>query len=118
MIMESNGFEWKRMSDVAIAEQIAAYIKNERLEQNKTQDELAIEAGITRRTLIAFESGKKTVNLITLIQIIRALGSFHLFDVFKYKQQLSPLQLAKLTKEKRKRASSTKQIINKNKTDW
>lgn len=116
--MENDNFDWKRMSDIAIAEQIAVYIKNTRLDQNKTQEELAVNAGVTRRTLTAFESGKKTINLITLIQLIRALGSFHLFDGFKIEHQLSPMQLAKLEHEKRKRASSSKQNINKNKSDW
>ncbi|HBL74986.1 MAG: hypothetical protein A2W90_06555 [Bacteroidetes bacterium GWF2_42_66] len=116
--MENNGYDWRKMSDVAIAEKIAVFIKHTRLELNKTQNDLAFEAGITRRTLTAIESGKKNLNVITLIQILRALNSLHVLDGLKVTTQISPLQLAKLEQEKRKRATSVKQENKKPKSDW
>lgn len=46
------------MSDKAIAEYIGTFVKHQRLEQNKTQDELASAAGISRSTLSLLERGE------------------------------------------------------------
>ena len=92
------------MSDPAIVEMIGEYIKRQRLEQNKTQLQLAAEAGLNRSTLVEFEQGKGG-NLITFIQLIRALKLLAILDIFEIKQRISPIQLAKLEQERRKRAS-------------
>jgi transcriptional regulator with XRE-family HTH domain len=91
------------MSDKALIEQIGAYIKHHRLQQNKTQEEVAGEAGISRSTLSLLERGE-TVTLTTLIQVLRVLDQLHVMDSFKVNETVSPLTLAKLEKEKRKRA--------------
>ena len=39
---------WNSMSDQALVAQIGAFIKHQRMEQNKTQDVLASAAGISR----------------------------------------------------------------------
>lgn len=41
---------WYAMTDQTIASQIGAFVKHHRLEQNKTQDVLSKEAGISRST--------------------------------------------------------------------
>ena len=108
---------WVAMSDFAIAETIGAFIKHHRLEQNKTQIQLATEAGINRSTLVQFENGKGG-NLITLVQLIRALNLLHAFEHFQVKQELSPIQLAKMDEEKRKRASRKTIVKQKPKSNW
>lgn len=105
------------MSDDAIVRSIGAYIKHHRLEQNKTQSVLAEEAGINRSTLVEFEKGMR-VNIITLIQLLRALNLLHVMEQFKITPQLSPIQLAKLQQEQRKRASKTNKIVKKTKSNW
>jgi transcriptional regulator with XRE-family HTH domain len=106
------------MSDKAIAEYLGSFIRHHRLAQNKTQQELAWSAGISRSTLSLLERGE-TVNLTTLIQVLRMLEQLHVLSVFEAKETVSPLALAKLQKEKRKRAtgSSNKQK-NEKKSDW
>lgn len=91
------------MSDKALIEQIGAFLKHHRLQQNKTQEEVAGEAGISRSTLSLLERGE-TVTLTTLIQVLRVLDQLHVMDSFKVNETVSPLTLAKLEKEKRKRA--------------
>jgi transcriptional regulator with XRE-family HTH domain len=103
--MENSKINWQTMSDTAIVVHISSYIKHLRLEQNKSQAELAIEAGISRITLSQFELGKKMITLVTLIQLLRALGNMQVFDVFQIKTQISPLKLAQIEQDKRKRAS-------------
>lgn len=100
------------MSDDALIGHIGSFIKHHRIEQNETQENLAAKAGISRSTLSLLEKGE-SVNLSTLIQLLRVLDQLHVLDSFSIKEQISPLALAKAQKEKRQRASGSK----KNETD-
>lgn len=104
------------MSDKALAEQIGAFIKHHRLEQDKTQDALAADAGISRSTLSLLERGE-TVNLSTLIQVLRVLDQLQVMNAFVVQETISPLELARLEKKKRKRATG-KSSDTFTKTDW
>lgn len=95
---------WNSMSDNALVQQIGAFVKHHRMEQNKTQDVLANAAGISRSTLSLLERGE-TVTLATLIQVLRVLDVLYIMDAFVVQQAISPLALAKIEKDKRKRAS-------------
>jgi len=95
---------WASMSDKALIEQIGAFIKHHRLRQNRTQNEVAEEAGISRSTLSLLERGE-TVTILTLIQVLRVLDQLHIMNAFRVEERVSPIALAKLEKEKRKRAS-------------
>ena len=96
---------WNSMSDAYIVQQIGAFVKHHRMEQNKTQAILANAAGISRSTLSILERGE-TVTLATLIQVLRVLDLLPILDAFVVHQTISPLALAKIEKDKRKRASS------------
>ena len=98
---------WDSMSDKALAEQIGAFVKHHRMEQNKTQEALASDAGISRSTLSLLERGE-TVTLATLIQVLRVLDQLKVMEAFVVQQFISPLALARLEMNKRKRASSKK----------
>lgn len=108
--------EWHSMSDYALASHIGAFVKHHRLEQNKTQDVLSHEAGISRSTLSLLERGE-TVTLATLIQVLRVLNQLQVMDAFEVQQHISPLALAKAELEKRKRARNTK-TQDPDKSDW
>lgn len=84
-------------------EKLGAFVKYHRLLQNKTQEHLAKEAGIVRSTLSLFERGENT-SLIVFIQLLRSLKLLNLLQEFQVKQQISPLQLAKLEQSGRSRA--------------
>lgn len=115
-MMENTNFNWISMSDNAIIASIGAYLKHERLKQNKTQAKIAYDAGINRWTLSQIENGE-AISLTSLIQILRALNLLPVLDVFKIETQLSPIQLAKLEKQKRQRASGNSNE-NKNDSVW
>ena len=108
--------KWYSMSDQALAAHIGAFVKHQRLEQNKTQDMLSHEAGISRSTLSLLERGE-TVTLATLIQVLRVLDQLQVMDAFEVQQRISPLALAKAEQEKRKRARSAK-TQDPEKSDW
>ncbi|MGL1885488.1 MAG: helix-turn-helix transcriptional regulator [Reichenbachiella sp.] len=104
-MMENTNKDWVAMSDRAIVKALGVYLKAKRLELNKTQAQIANEAGLNRYTLGQLENGE-SINLITLIQILRALDEFHLLDGFQIEEKISPIEYAKLKKNKRQRANS------------
>lgn len=97
---------WSSMSDKALAEHIGRFIKEKRIDINKTQEVLAHAAGISRSTLSLLEKGE-TVTLATLLQVLRVLDQLHVLDVFTLHPVVSPIQIARMEMKKRKRASGT-----------
>lgn len=114
--MENTNTNWIAMSDSAIVSQIGAFIKNERLNSNRTQTQLAKEAGINKWTIGQIENGE-AITLLSLIQILRALGVLPLLDIFSIKQEISPIELAKKAQQKRQRARNKDNNTTK-KSDW
>jgi transcriptional regulator with XRE-family HTH domain len=117
--MEKTIKNWYAMSDPAILAALGTFIQQTRLQQNKTQQQVAAAAGVNRSTLVQIENtGGGT--LLSFIQILRALEQLQLFQHFEVKQQqLSPLQLAKIDQKKRQRASNKKAAgIEKPKSNW
>lgn len=114
--MGNTNTNWVAMTDSAIVAAIGKYIKEQRLLQNKTQSNLATEAGVNRSTISQIENGE-AITLLSLIQILRALDLLHILDVFKIEQQVSPIKLAKLAQKKRQRASS-KEDSEQSDTNW
>lgn len=114
-MMINTNTKWVAMSDTAIVRKIGEFVKHERLNSNKTQAQLAKEAGINRWTISQIENGE-AITLLSLIQILRALNVLHLLEIFSIKQEISPIELAKMEQNKRKRARNSD---NNNKmSDW
>lgn len=105
------------MSDKALVQYIGTFVRHHRMEQNKTQDELATAAGISRSTLSLLERGE-TVTVLTLIQVLRVLDQLLVLNAFEVRETISPLALAKLQKEKRQRARSRTVKSNQENMDW
>jgi len=103
--MANTNNNWVSMSDSTIVKTIGEYIKHSRLDQNKTQAQIAKEAGINRWTLSQIENGE-SITLASLIQILRALDLLQLLNIFTIEEKISPIEYAKLREKKRKRASS------------
>ena len=115
--MEKPNINWSALSDTALVSIMGAFIKHNRLEQNKTQAQLAEEAGINRATLSLFENGESS-NLLTFIQLLRALKLLHFLQEFQVTKQYSPIQLAKLEKSQRLRARRSGKKPFKPKSNW
>ena len=105
------------LTNDAIMKDIVSFIKQTRLEQNKSQGELAELAGIDRTTLGQFENGARSISLTTLIQILRALSRLDVLALFEVQPTISPLKLAELEEKKRKRASRSSKQDDKQ-SDW
>jgi len=93
------------MSDKAILGELGSRLQRERLNRNMTQAELALKAGVSLRSLQYLETGRPCT-LVSLIKILRALGSLAALDAFFPEPGLSPVQLARLKGRERQRASS------------
>ena len=98
---------WNSLSDKSIMETIGRFIQSHRLTQNKSQNQVATAAGISRSTLSLLERGEK-VRIDSFIQVLRVLDLLYIMDVFKIEDQISPIAYAKLKKKKRKKASTKK----------
>ena len=114
--MANTNINWISMSDKAIISSIGEYVKHQRLIQNKTQAKIAEIAGINRWTMSKIENGE-AISLILLIQILRALNLLNVLDNFKIETQLSPLELAKIERQKRQRARD-KDSNKQNESKW
>lgn len=104
---------WSSLSDNAILAQLGNFIKTERLRQNRSQSDVSESAGISRSTLSLLERGE-SVNLATLIQVLRVLDRLNALDGFQVEEIVRPLELAKQKRSERQRASRS----SKDETDW
>ena len=108
--------DWVSMSDAALAQTIGTFVKHHRLAQNKTQEEVAHAANISRSTLSLLEKGE-AVTVPTLLQVLRILDLLYVMNAFKIQEEISPLELAKKEQQKRQRARN-KHNDNINNSDW
>ena len=115
--MEISDINIYAKSDRYYTELIGEFVRSTRLSQNKTQQQLADEAGINRTTLVQMEKGKP-VNLMSLIQVLRVLKQLHIFSQLEIKPQLSPLMLAEMEHKYKQRASPDRDKKEKPKSDW
>lgn len=102
MIGNTN-INWIELPDTAIVAQIGKFVKNNRLQQNITQAQLAEMAGLNRWTISQLENGE-SVNLASLIQILRALDVLYVLNQFEVVDEISPLEYARLKKKEKERA--------------
>jgi len=117
VMLENTNKKWSLLSDHAILEQLGAYLKQQRLKQNRSQEAIAKDAGINRWTLSKIENGDG-ITLTSFIQILRALQLLEVLQVFEATPVVSPLQLAKLEQQQRKRASGTSEDTKDLTSNW
>lgn len=108
---------WALLSDERILHQLGAYVRHERLSQNRTQEALSTSAGLSRSTLSLLENGQE-VTISSFIRVLRVLDKLNLLDSFTIKQELSPIAIAKTKRQERKRASGTQETSVPPKVDW
>jgi transcriptional regulator with XRE-family HTH domain len=109
---------YRDLSDLAILRMIGDFIKKKRIALNKTQDQMAEEAGMSRSTLSLLERGEK-VQLLTLIQALRVLDELQLLEVFEIKRQISPIEYIKLQKKyERQRVRNSDMAAENPPSEW
>ena len=108
--------DWPSKSDAALMETIGQFVQHHRLQQNRSQAEVAEAAGISRSTLSLLERGEK-IHLGSLIQVLRVLELLFVMDAFKVNTEISPIAYAQLRKQGRQRAR-TKNVPATDETTW
>lgn len=94
----------RQLSDAAILAELGARLAQTRLERNLSQGQLAVEAGVSKRTVERLEAGQ-SAQLASLIRVLRALDLVAHFDLLVPAPVASPLAQLKLKGRKRARAS-------------
>lgn len=98
---------WYAMTDNAIIEVLCKSIKQMRLNKNISQEELSLKSGVNRVTISRMETGK-AINLLTLIQLLRALEQLDLIGYLNVEPEISPILLMEQQQKLRKKASSSR----------
>jgi len=96
------------MTDRAVAKEVGARLKALRLRANLKQKDVAGFAGLSVTAVQGAERGETTV--ITLIKVLRVLGVLDSLDAFLPEIEISPLELAKLKGNTRRRASGKRSV--------
>lgn len=108
--------DWNSMSNDGLAELLGDFVKKQRLEQNRTQENVSKAAGISRSTLSLLERGER-VTLGTFIKVLRTLDLLYTLESFRIQKQVSPIMLAEMDAKYRKRASKSKEKTT-TKSNW
>ena len=109
--MESSFTSIQAFTDTAIMQMVGKYIKDKRLQLNQTQQQTADAAGVDRTTLLKMENGSGG-NMLSFIQVMRAIGELELFKQFEVWEEVSPLLLAKMMRQQKQRASTGRKNNN------
>jgi transcriptional regulator with XRE-family HTH domain len=104
MDMDAKNIDYTSMSDDRLAQLLGEFIKHHRVDKNISQDELATKAGLSRPTISLMERGK-SMNLNSIIRVLRVLDLLYLFDAIKITQTISPIEMLKIQEKQRKRSS-------------
>jgi len=107
--------DWHPMTTKGIEIEIGLRIKNARLKKNMTQLALAKKTGLSRVSISKIERGNG-VSLSSLIEILRMLDLLQNLEQLFPPSELSPLEILKIQRKKRKRASSSKKGNDPNET--
>ena len=92
-------------ADDAVLEELGRRLERRRLDLRLTQANLAEQAGVSKRTVERIEAGA-VAQTLSLIRILRVLDLLQGLDQLIPKTGPRPMDLLKLKKKERKRASS------------
>ncbi len=96
-----------QLVDETILRELGERLARLRLQRNLMQADLAIAAGVSKRTVERMEAGGVT-QLNNLLRVCRALGLVEHFDLLIPEPVASPVAQLKLRGKERKRAASVK----------
>lgn len=91
-------------SDAAVLAELGSRLKRHRLQRNQTQQQLAEEAGVSKRTIERLESGG-SAQLSNFIRICRALGMLERLEPLVPEPLPSPIEQLEWQGKQRRRAS-------------
>ena len=105
------------LTDEAILAELGGRLAQRRLELQLTQEMLAEQAGVSKRTVERIEAGA-TTQMSTLIRILRALELLDRLETLVPEAGPRPMDLIKLKGKARKRASGKRKSTDKGPWHW
>ena len=105
------------LTDEAILAELGGRLAQRRLELQLTQEMLAEQAGVSKRTVERIEAGA-TTQMSTLIRILRALELLDRLETLVPEAGPRPMDLVKLKGKARKRASGKRKSTDKGPWHW
>lgn len=101
--MDKTNIKWVSKSNTDIVAALGNFLRHHRLRQNITQEQLAKAAGLNRYTISQIENGE-SINLLSLIQLLRALDQLQILESFEVTDEISPLEYVRLKKSSQVRS--------------
>jgi DNA-binding XRE family transcriptional regulator len=105
------------LTDEAILAELAGRLVQRRLELQLTQEMLAEQAGVSKRTVERVEAGA-TTQMSTMIRILRVLDLLDRLESLVPEAGLRPMDLLKLKGKERKRASGKRKKTDEMPWKW
>ena len=109
------------LSDTEIINKISAKIKELRLKQNISRQDLADSSGISVSSIVRMEDGE-IKSFESFLRIVRSLGKVEIFMPMIQEEELSPNEYYKLVHsaktKKRKRASRSNNKSKQEELEW
>jgi len=107
-----------QLSDEAMLRELGSRLASARLGRNLTQAALALEAGVSKRTVERLESGEVASRLSGLVRVCRVLGLIDRFDALVPPKSPGPIELLKMAGRARQRASKPRQPAARRSRKW
>jgi transcriptional regulator with XRE-family HTH domain len=101
----------QNLTDEAILQELGSRLAASRLQANLSQEALAEQAGIAKRTLERLESGEVATQLASFLRVCRALGLMEKLDTLIPGPVVSPIAQLKLKGRQRRRASGKSSTV-------
>lgn len=98
-------------TDSVVLTEFGSRLARTRLERNTSQEQLAIEAGVSKSTVERLESGRD-VRLASFIRILRALGLLERLDGLLPEPVPSPIERLALHGRQRQRAGGKRESVH------
>ncbi len=111
--MKIEGF----LTDEAILAELGGRLAQRRLELQLTQEMLAEQAGVSKRTVERIEAGA-TAQMSTLVRLLRALALLDRLETLAPEAGPRPMDLIRLKGKARKRASSRRKSADEKPWQW
>lgn len=105
------------LTDEAILAELGGRIARRRLELQLTQEMLAEQAGVSKRTVERIEAGA-TAQMSTLIRLLRVLELLDRLETLVPEAGPRPMDLVKLKGKTRKRASGKRKSTDEEPWHW
>ena len=110
------------LSDVEITNKISAKLKELRLKQNISRQDLAVSSGVSLSSIVRMEDGD-IKSFESFLRILRTLGKIDVFLPLVEDEQISPNEYFKMVeanakKKRRMRASKSKGVNKQEDSEW